>query len=267
MKKLLLIAACFALLSCGSESEDPTPDNNGGTEINDNKGNNDNNQNGNSDNNNGNSDNNNNNSSQSADLKDGYITTYDKSGDYPWPLPKMADGYYNTAPAVCFLKDFLLGTAYELHYGDNVINVIAKDLCPDEGTTWFDLERDGWNKLTSNHSPDHLPITWREIPYNTDKNIEIRVKSGSNAWFLGVFVFNGRYAVKKLEVSKDGKQFYEMTPYEYNAFWELQCPFDKYDTPLTFRITDKYNHTVTSKSLKINPDGTDGYDTGVNFEE
>ncbi len=204
-----------------------------------------------------------------TDWKDGYITYYDQPANndsYPYPLPKMEKGYYNVAVGVYFFPDYILGSAYEIKYGDKTIRVVGKDICPDGDNSWFDNTPEGFEYLTGDKKLGKVNVKWRETPYYTDKNIEIRVKSGSNAWFLGVFVFNGRYGIKKLEVSDDGSKFHEMTPYKYNAFWELQCPFGKYDHPLTFRITDRYNHTVTTKPLNINPDGTDGYDAGGNFE-
>ncbi len=213
--------------------------------------------------------NSNNGNGKVTEWKDGYITYYgqpDSYDKYPYPLPEMEKGYYNVAVGVYFFPDYILGSAYEIKYGDKTIRVIGKDICPDGDNSWFDNTPEGFEYLTGNKALGKVNVKWREIPYYTDKNIVLKVKSGSNNWFLGAYIFNGRYGVAKVELSKDGKKFYEMKPYNYKMFWELQCPFDQYNCDITIRVTDRYGHVVTSKPLRINPNGTDSYDLGANFE-
>ena len=204
-----------------------------------------------------------------TDWKDGYITFYgqpESNDSYPYPLPEMEKGYYNVAVGVYFFPNYILGSAYEIKYGDKTIRVIGKDICPDGDNSWFDNTPEGFEYLTGDKSLGKVNVKWREIPYYTDKNLVFKIKSGSNNWFLGAYIFNGRYGVAKVELSKDGKQFYEMKPYQYNMFWELQCPFDQYTSDLTIRVTDRYGHIVTSV-MKLNKieDGK-SYDLGANFE-
>ncbi len=204
-----------------------------------------------------------------TEWKDGWITYYAQPGSYdkyPYPLPEMEKGYYNVAVGVHFFPNYILGSAYEIKYGDKTIRVIGKDICPDGDNSWFDNTPEGFEYLTGDKNLGKVNVQWRETPYYTDKNIVLQVKSGSNNWFLGAYIFNGRYGVAKVELSKDGKNFYEMKPFTYNMFWELQCPFDQYNCNVTVRVTDRYNHVVTSKPIKIDPNGTESYDLGANFD-
>lgn len=204
-----------------------------------------------------------------TDWKDGYITFYSQPSNndsYPYPLPEMEKGYYNVAVGVYFFPDYILGSAYEIKYGDKTIRVIGKDICPDGDNSWFDNTPEGFEFLTGNKGLGKVNVKWRETPYYTDKNLVLKIKSGSNNWFLGAFIFNGRYGVKKVELSKDGKQFYEMKPFKYNAFWELQCPFDQYNCNLTVRVTDRYGHTVTGVMKMTQVEDGKTYDLGKNFE-
>lgn len=204
-----------------------------------------------------------------TDWKDGYITFYGQPADnnsFPWPLPEMEKGYYNVAPGVHFFPNYILGSAYEIKYGNKTIKVIGKDICPDGDNSWFDNTPEAFEYLTGNKALGKVNVKWREIPYYTDKNIVAKIKNGSNNWFLGLFIFNGRYGVKKVEISKDGKKFYEMTPFKYNAFWELQCPFGEYNCNLTIRITDRYNHVITGTMKMTGVSDGKSYDLGKNFD-
>ena len=148
-----------------------------------------------------------------TEWKDGWITYYgqpDSYEKYPYPLPEMEKGYYNVAVGVYFFPGYILGSAYEIKYGDKTIRVIGKDICPDGDNSWFDNTPEGFEYLTGNKGLGKVNVKWREIPYYTDKNIVLKVKSGSNNWFLGAYIFNGRYGVAKVEISKDGIQFFEM---------------------------------------------------------
>lgn len=209
------------------------------------------------------------NGGKTTDWKDGYITFYGQpssNDSYPYPLPEMEKGYYNVAPGVYFFPDLLLGSAYEIKYGDKTIRVIAKDICPDGDNSWFDNTPEAFEYLTGNKALGKVNVKWRETPYYTDKNITVKIKNGSNNWFLGVYVFNGRYGVAKVELSKDGKQFYEMKPYNYKMFWELQCPFGEYNSSLTVRITDRYGHVVTGVMKMTGVQDGKVYDMGKNFD-
>ena len=247
---ILLLALSVSVAACGDD--DDSNDNNNENEEQNTPENNSNNGNG-----------------KVTEWKDGYITYYgqpDSYDKYPYPLPEMEKGYYNVAVGVYFFPDYILGSAYEIKYGDKTIRVIGKDICPDGDNSWFDNTPEGFEYLTGDKALGKVNVKWREIPYYTDKNIVLKVKSGSNNWFLGAYIFNGRYGVAKVELSKDGKKFFEMKPYNYKMFWELQCPFDQYNCDITIRVTDRYNHVITSKPLKINPNGTESYDLGANFE-
>ncbi len=201
--------------------------------------------------------------------KDGYITFYGQPSNndsYPWPLPEMEKGYYNVAPGVHFFPNYILGSAYEIQYGNKTIRVIGKDICPDGDNSWFDNTPEAFEYLTGNKALGKVNVKWRETPYYTNKNVVVKIKNGSNNWFLGLFVFNGRYGVSKVEVSADGKTFHAMKPFTYNAFWELQCPFDQYNKDLTIRLTDRYGHVVTGQMKMTGvKDGT-AFDMGKNFE-
>ena len=204
-----------------------------------------------------------------TEWKDGYITFYgqpDNNDSYPYPLPEMEKGYYNVAVGVYFFPDYILGSAYEIKYNDKTIRVVGKDICPDGDNSWFDNTPEGFEFLTGNKGLGKVNVKWRETPYYTDKNLVLKIKSGSNNWFLGAFIFNGRYGVKKVELSKDGKKFYEMTPYKYNAFWELQCPFDQYNSNLTVKVTDRYGHVVTGVMKMSGVEDGKTYDLGKNFD-
>ncbi|MCQ2253178.1 MAG: hypothetical protein MJZ61_06995 [Bacteroidales bacterium] len=204
-----------------------------------------------------------------TEWKDGYITYYGQPADnnsFPWPLPEMEKGYYNVAPGVHFFPNYILGSAYEIKYGNKTIKVIGKDICPDGDNSWFDNTPEAFEYLTGNKALGKVNVKWREIPYYTDKNIVAKIKNGSNNWFLGLFIFNGRYGVKKVEISKDGKKFYEMTPFKYNAFWELQCPFGEFNCNLTIRVTDRYDHVVTGVMKMTGVSDGKSYDLGKNFD-
>ncbi len=205
--------------------------------------------------------------SATTQWRDGFITTYNKSGDYPWPIPAVEKGYYRCAPSTDNLKGFIMGQCYELDYNGKKIKVIADDLCPDgPQATWFDLELDGFQTLTglTTGKPN---VKWREIPYLTDKNISAKVKDGSSQWWIGLYILGGRYAVAKVELSNDGKTYYAMEPEPYNAFWKLEHPGayqNGYRTPLNIRITDRYNHVINTQLKAITPNQT--FDLGQNFE-
>ncbi len=201
--------------------------------------------------------------------KDGYITFYGQPSNndsYPWPLPEMENGYYNVAPGVHFFPNYILGSAYEIQYGNKTIRVIGKDICPDGDNSWFDNTPEAFEYLTGNKALGKVNVKWRETPYYTNKNVVVKIKNGSNNWFLGLFIFNGRYGVSKVEVSADGKTFHAMKPFTYNAFWELQCPFDQYNKDLTIRLTDRYGHVITGQMKMTGVQDGKTYDLGTNFE-
>lgn len=201
--------------------------------------------------------------------KDGYITYYGQPADnnqFPWPLPEMEKGYYNVAPGVYFFPNYILGSAYEIKYGGKTIRVIGKDICPDGDNSWFDNTPEAFEYLTGNKALGKVNVQWRETPYYTDKNVVVKIKNGSNNWFLGLFIFNGRYGVSKVELSADGKTFHAMKPFTYNAFWELQCPFDQYNKNLTIRLTDRYGHVISGQMKMTGVQDGQTYDLGKNFD-
>ena len=202
---------------------------------------------------------------------DGTITTYNKSGDYPWPISQycgIESGYYKCAPAYSepAIGNFLFGTCYEIQYGDKTIKVIADDICPDVNTTFIDLEADGFTALTG-LTTGNPAVKIREIPYITNENLKLVVKPGSNPYFLGCWVFNGRYPVSNIEISWDGGKSYRSmrADNQHNEFWDFQTVGSTlFEGDVTFRITDKYGHQV----IGVVSNFTDGSvnDLGANFE-
>lgn len=205
-----------------------------------------------------------------SEWKKGIITTYAESGT-PFPMVQevgLQSDYYMCAPSTYFFPDYMYGTCFEIKYGNKSMKFIGLDECPDGDNTTIDIFTDAVFQQLTGQSNTKLEMQYREIPYYTNQNLKFVVKGGSNEWFCGCRIYNGRYPVSKVEISKDGKTYYQFK--EQNSkkeFFEFQTADNttgKLSGQFYIRATDKYGHTVVGKVSNFASGAVT--DLGANFE-
>lgn len=204
----------------------------------------------------------------------GYVTYYEDadSDSVAYYVPEQEEGWYHCAVSEPKYDDLLPGTAIELKANGKTINLLITDLCPSKTNSentnnpnfFFDLEKSAFTYL-ADASVGKLDMIFKTIPYPTSKNIKIQIKDSSNEWWLSFRVFNMRYPLKSVEISKDGDTFVPMKSFKLYNWYEKQYYNGEVLSGKTyFRLTNIYGQVITTGDI-----GTlrqnQVYDLGVNF--
>ena len=206
----------------------------------------------------------------------GQVTFYDgyDADSVAYYAPEIESGWYKCAVSENKLSEFPPQSAAEITYNGTTIRVLVTDLCPNsENSHWtsqsdyyFDLGKNAFAALEDTVK-GHINVSITKIAYQTTKNIKFQVKDGTNQWWLAGRFYNMRYPLAKVEVSSDGKNYLQMQRMaKENNWWELQYSSGGLDSrSFYFRLTDVYDHTITSSTAMTFSVASGSNGIGANF--
>ncbi len=207
----------------------------------------------------------------------GYVTFYEgaESSSVAYYVPEIESGWYHCAVSEPKYSELPAGTAVELCANGKTVHLLVTDLCPSSSNSnhtgksdyFFDLEKSAFTYL-ADESVGVLNMTFKTVPYPTDKNIKIQVKDGVNEWWLAFRFYNMRYPLQKVEFSTDGNSFSEvaaMSGIDNNWFKVGADSGGLLSGAHYFRLTDVYGHCIRTSNLgAFSENGT--FNLGKNFD-
>lgn len=206
----------------------------------------------------------------------GYVTFYEGADatTVAYYVPEIEDGWYHCAVSETKYSALPEGTAVALSANGKTVNLLVTDLCPSSENAkhtsnsnyFFDLEKSAFTFLAP-ESVGELQMTFKTIPYPTSKKISLQIKGGSNEYWLSFRFYNMRYPLKKVEFSQNGTDFSEIQKLDGNKNNWYMIPSGTHllSGAHYFRLTDVYDHIVTTKYLGSFSAET-SFSTGVNFD-
>ena len=101
--------------------------------------------------------------------------------------------------------------------GGNVVRVRIVDECPDCAKGQLDFHPEAFAALASKDK-GRIPISWTFVACDAVGPVRYKYKDGSNPFWTAVQVRNSRFPIEKVEASKDGTAWNELTRQDYNYF-------------------------------------------------
>lgn len=129
------------------------------------------------------------------------------------------------------------------------VTVRIVDRCPECPVGNVDLSKQAFMKIADTIQ-GRVNITWSYVETQVAGPIEYRIKTGSNAWWIGVQVLNHRTPVVKLEAMNNGV-WVALPRQEYNYFVDSA---GLGPGPFTFRVTDFYGEQLVDMNIPLKPD-------------
>ena len=188
----------------------------------------------------------------------GHITTYQLATSmvachYPTStLPQ----YYGAMNEYDWNNSGVCGACVEITNTQNQKKLVVQitDECPykgneqwcKQGSHHIDLNGAAYSALGANNNP---AINWKYVPCTSTGNLKYYFDKAVQQYYLAVTPMNARNPVAKMEVQVMG-EFKALTHTNYNTY-ELTTGAGL--GPLTFRVTDIYNHIVV-ESVAMTPD-------------
>jgi expansin (peptidoglycan-binding protein) len=179
----------------------------------------------------------------------GHITTYNLATSmvachYPTStLPQ----YYGAMNEYDWNNSGVCGACVEITNTQNQKKLVVQitDECPykgneqwcKQGSHHIDLNGAAYGALGANNNP---AVNWKYVPCTTTGNLKYYFDKAVQQYYLAVTPMNALNRVAKMEVQVMG-EFKPLTHTNYNTY-ELTTGAGT--GPLTFRVTDIYNHVV-----------------------
>jgi expansin len=129
------------------------------------------------------------------------------------------------------------------------ITVRIVDRCPECPVGNIDLSKEAFAKIDDTLR-GRVPVTWWYVESQVTGPIKYRIKTGSNAWWIGVQILNHRTPIAKVEALVNGT-WVTIPRMNYNYFVYAS---GLGAGPFTFRVTDFYGQQLTDSSIPLAPD-------------
>jgi expansin (peptidoglycan-binding protein) len=183
-------------------------------------------------------------------IHSGQATYYAATGDGncmfgPSPSDLMVCAMNNTeydSSSVCGASIHVKG-----RLGEVTVRIV--DRCPECPVGNIDMSPQAFAKIDDTIR-GRVPVTWWYVESQVTGPIQYRVKTGSNAWWIGIQILNHRTPVVKLEAL-------------YNGVW-VTIPRMNYNYfvyasglgpgPFTLRVTDFYGQQLVDANIPLSPD-------------
>ncbi len=183
-------------------------------------------------------------------IHSGQATYYNATGDGncmfgPSPNDLMVCAMNNTeydTASVC-------GTSIHIQGPQGEITVRIVDRCPECPMGNVDLSKQAFANIADTIQ-GRVAITWWYVETDVSGPIEYRIKTGSNAWWIGIQVLNHRTPIAKLEVLQNDT-FVRVPRMDYNYFVDTT---GLGPGPFTVRVTDFYGQQLTDSNIPLTPD-------------
>jgi expansin len=183
-------------------------------------------------------------------IHSGEATYYAATGDGncmfgPSPNDLMVCAMNNTeynGSSVCGASIHVKG-----RLGEVTLRIV--DRCPECPVGNIDLSKEAFAKIDDTIR-GRVPVTWWYVESQVTGPIQYRVKSYSNAWWIGIQVLNHRTPIVKLEALYNGTWVnIPRMDYNYFVFANGLGP-----GPFTLRVTDFYGRQLVDSNIPLVPD-------------
>jgi expansin (peptidoglycan-binding protein) len=129
------------------------------------------------------------------------------------------------------------------------ITVRIVDRCPECPVGNIDLSKEAFAKIDDTIR-GRVPVTWWYVESQVTGPIKYRIKTGSNAWWIGVQILNHRTPIARVEALLKGA-WVTIPRMNYNYFVYAS---GLGAGPFTFRVTDFYGQQLTDTNIPLAPD-------------
>jgi expansin (peptidoglycan-binding protein) len=160
--------------------------------------------------------------------------SFDPTGDLMVAAMNHAD---YAASAAC-------GACVRAEGPSGAVTVRIVDQCPECPEGDIDFSESAFAQI-ADPALGRVTIQWQYVACDVNGPIVYHFKEGSNPYWTAVQIRNARYAIAKLEVSKDG-QFVEVPRVDYNYFVDES---GMGDGPYSFRVTDVNGATLEDSGV------------------
>ncbi|NOK63431.1 MAG: hypothetical protein GFH27_549347n14 [Chloroflexi bacterium AL-W] len=126
-----------------------------------------------------------------------------------------------------------------------VVIVRIVDRCPECQPGDIDFSGEAFARI-ANPVDGRVPISWRIVSPEIDGPIVYRFKEGSNPYWTAVQIRNHRNPIATFEYLDENGQFQTVPRERYNYFVATS---GMGPGPYTFRVTDRYGHTLTDNNI------------------
>ncbi|HUI94052.1 MAG TPA: expansin EXLX1 family cellulose-binding protein [Chitinivibrionales bacterium] len=180
----------------------------------------------------------------------GQATYYAATGDGncmfgPSPNDLMVVAMNNTeydSASVCGASIHVKG-----RLGEVTVRIV--DRCPECPKGNIDMSPQAFAKIDDTIL-GRVPVTWWYVETQVTGPIQYRVKTGSNAWWIGIQILNHRTPVVKVEALYNGA-WANVPRTDYNYFVDTS---GLGPGPFTLRVTDFYGQQLVDTNIPLSPD-------------
>jgi len=142
--------------------------------------------------------------------------------------------------------------------GTAIVRVV--DQCPDcVNAGDLDLHPSAFEQIVGPQIIGRAPIVWQRVECPVTTALSLRVKEGSNPWWIGLIPDRHRHGVQGISVLVGG-QFQPMVRENYNAFTFSYSVGAGLPLPLTLRLTstagEAFNEVLTDLNANTERIGT-----------
>ena len=183
-------------------------------------------------------------------IHSGEATYYAATGDGncmfgPSPNDLMVCAMNNTeynGSSVCGASIHVKG-----RMGEITLRIV--DRCPECSVGNIDVSKEAFAKI-DDPIRGRVPVMWWYVESQVTGPIKYRVKTDSNAWWIGIQVLNHRTPIVKLEAFYNGA-WVNIPRMDYNYFVYAG---GLGPGPFTLRVTDFYGRQLVDSNIPLTPD-------------
>ena len=126
------------------------------------------------------------------------------------------------------------------------VTVRVVDQCPECHPGDLDLGPDAFSRI-ADPMLGRVAIHWKYVPCDVSGPLVYHFKEGSNEWWTAVQIRSARYAIKSLELKRDG-QYVNVERRDYNYF---VADAGMGPGPYAFRVTDVNGQVVEDTGIPL----------------
>lgn len=150
------------------------------------------------------------------------------------------------------------GACIEVNGPSGIVFLTVVDRCPECAVGDVDMTQEAF-AMIADPIDGRVPITWKFVPCQTEKKIDINFKEGSSEFWTAIQFRNVEHAISLMEYRNNSNQWTHVNRELFNFFIEP----NGIPSPMTLRVTSVLGEQLVFENISINVNAD--YPTGQQF--